>query len=183
MKTKNLILENLNPEGKSEGDCVLRAITKVESDKTYEQIRQEIVKDNEDKYCYRIPVVYEKYLFELGYLEALGNGLVNKKSDFTRYGITTFNMAALLSKAIGTPILAISYSHMVAVMPDGKIYDSWDSGKKRVFSLYIKDAGKLFDGLNWSEHWFERRPNGEAILRHYTTNEEVAAWKDGVRIR
>lgn len=182
-KTKNFKVENLNPEGKNIGDCVLRAISKIEENVlSYEQIKEEILKNSKDDTTYNLPIIYEPFLEKLGYKKISANGLVNKKSHITRYAITTFNMATLLAKEINTPVLGVSYTHMAACMNDGKLYDSWDSGRRRIHHIFIKDADKLFEGIDVNEDcWFERKPNGTIIL-YDKKNKELAKWKDGEKI-
>lgn len=185
MATKNFIMENTNPNNERVGDCVIRAITKLE-EKPYEEILEDITKDNADKYCYQLPEVYRRYLEENGYQTIMGNGLSwQKPKNGSRYGITTINMAALLSKAIGKPIAVASNTHMAAVLPDGLIYDTWSSGRRKAKEFYIKDGKEFLKEFNITTKdlmkvWFERLPNGTAIL--YNDLEELARWKNGERI-
>lgn len=182
--SKNFIEENLNPNGKNEGDCVVRAISKSE-DKEYEKIMYDLVHNMQDKECYKIPSHHNKYLTDNGYKMIMGNGAKELKRGNSRYGITTVNMAALLSQAIGQNILAVTNTHMAACLPDGKIYDSWDSARRKVIYFFIKDGENFLDEFEikpqeFGTTWFERLPNGTAIL--HKNGQEVAKWKNGERI-
>lgn len=111
--------ENLNPEGKSVGDCVIRALSKALNqswEKTYVDLS-----------------AHGLVLHDLPSANSVwGNYL--RRNGFTRHIIpdvcpNCYTVAEFCRDyPTGTYILALS-GHVVAVK-DGDYYDTWDSGKE-----------------------------------------------------
>lgn len=195
--TMNFIKENMNPNNDNIGDCVLRAIARLEKDNmTYDEVLNRLKELNPNEFskmedAYKIPLVYETILEELGYIRFKTN------VDFikTRYRITSVNMASLFAKDFGTDVLALTNNHAVAALSDGSFSDTWNSGRKRVIEFFIKDNDGILEEImsennvrtiingkkiTYLDTWFERLPNRTINL--YYKKEIIAKFKDGERI-
>lgn len=184
MTSKNLIRLNKNPEGKNIDDCVIRAISKSE-ERDYNEVLEDISSVLGPGETYQQSNINSKYLTDRGYKRFLGNFKTFQNMYGTRYGITTVNMAALLSQAIGKKVIVVTNSHMVACDTNGKFYDTWDSSRRRAMNLYIEDGDNFFKDIIKDEkyiinHWFERLPNGTVNL--FKELNIIASWKNGERI-
>ena len=121
------IFYNPNPEGKSVGDCVVRAITKL-LNKTWEQVYTELClqgfisgdmpSSNSVWITYLKNKGYKKYLIP----------------DSCPDCYTVADFAA--DNPIGTFLLGTGEHVVIAI--DGNYYDSWDSGKEIVIYYFTK---------------------------------------------
>lgn len=121
------IYYNPNPNSKSVGDCVVRAISKVMNqswDKTYIElcIQGYLMKDFGDS-----NQVWDSYLRGCGFVRKI---IPNTCPDC--YTVRDF----CYDHPVGSYILAIG-SHVVAVK-NGNYYDSWDSGNESPIFFYKK---------------------------------------------
>lgn len=120
-----------NPKGekaKKTGDCTIRAITKIEQiswieafDKLVEIARQNFDLPNSMN-------TIEEYLTQQGYEKVA----IKAEKGSTRPTIYSFAE----EHKTGTYLLRVAH-HVVAVV-DGHYFDSWDSGRKSLYSYYIK---------------------------------------------
>ena len=110
------------------GDCVIRALTKVEN-KSWVEVFDELAPIAREMQC--MPngkPCYEEFLKRRGY-EYVG---VSNKRGTKRPTVSSF---ALAHKQ-GVFIARVAH-HIVAVI-DGRFYDTWDSGWKSLYGYWIK---------------------------------------------
>lgn len=110
------------------GDCVIRALTKVEN-KSWVEVFDELAPIAREMQC--MPngkPCYEEFLKRRGY-EYVG---VSNKRGTKRPTVSSF---ALAHKQ-GVFIARVAH-HIVAVI-DGRFYDTWDSGWKSLYGYWVK---------------------------------------------
>lgn len=120
---------NPNPEGRNISDCTLRsycAAFDITWDEAFD-IASKVAKENSSMIQY----VADKVLTEE--FHCIVDEKYNKKSVKSKDRITVAEFA--LSHPYGTYILHVR-QHQVTVI-DGKYWDSWDSGKKKIDTVYL----------------------------------------------
>lgn len=128
---------NPNPLGKTVGDCVIRAISKImkyDWDKTYVEVS---LQGFEAKDILTSNPVWGAYLRKNGFKRYV---IPNTCPDC--YAVRDF----CLDHPVGEFILATG-SHVIAVV-DGNYYDSWDSGNETPVYFWtreINERGDLYD--------------------------------------
>ena len=109
------------------GDCVIRALTKVE-DKTWVEVYDELVPIAREFQCMpNSKPAYTEYMKRKGYTYV---GVSNKKGT-TRPTVSSFALAHKEGRYV-----AVVANHLVAIV-DGRFHDTWDSGKKCLYGYWI----------------------------------------------
>lgn len=121
---------NPNPEGKSVGDCPVRAIAKA-LDKSWEEVY--------------IGLVLQGFMLgDMPNADAVW-GPYLKQHGFKRYMLPDdcpdcYTAADFASDNVeGTYILSMPGKHVICVQ-DGVIYDSWDSGREVPTYYWVKES-------------------------------------------
>lgn len=143
-----LFIYNMNPDNKSIGDCVLRAITNfsvaIDHDKiegTDKDLERELYNQHKMnilsiKNRYDIVTAFGPYLDSIGFVRIRVSENVQ---------IKTFNQLAKFCDRFNTPALGVANNHMVFIDNKGVAIDTWNSILKRLKYFYIKksDADRL----------------------------------------
>lgn len=162
-----LFIYNMNPENKSIGDCVLRAITNftISNDLGLVEgsdLAQEKAWYNKHKNAilfrnirYNTPAAFGPYLNEQGFVRIRVDENVQ---------IKTFNQLASFCKNFGVGALGVANNHMIFTDKTGTMIDSWNSTLKRLKYFYIKqteaDRLGLKYGIDESPYYlFEKKVN------------------------
>lgn len=161
MPNKKFIKENMNPEGKNIGDCVLRSLAKMFQDElTYSEIKDEMARlvveaSKKSRYAYKDvseleknfytrPFNYEEFIKEANMIAVDVRDYLTRKTSENMKSVSTFGRLQKFAKQEKISPLAVSNSHMAFINKEG-IYDTWDSSRRivREFYIHIDDAKKL----------------------------------------
>lgn len=143
--TKNFVDHNTNPFDKNTGDCVIRALS-LAMNKSWGDVMIDLayVSANFSGMMVNNVRTWGHYLEENGWRKIPIDYQMNVK-----YTISTVNRVALLSdKFHGRPIICSVDGHLVTCY-NGKYFDTWDSGRKKILAIWVKDDFPKDSGIGY----------------------------------
>ncbi len=129
--TDTFHFSNLNPKGRSTGDCVVRAFAAF-LNLSWEQVYTELAQFGlEHATAMNCPETYVKFLLSKGWEKEP----MPRRSDRTKY--TGREFCKELAKPGYVYILAMA-GHLTFVGADSRIWDTWDCGEKSVGNVWSR---------------------------------------------
>jgi hypothetical protein len=124
----NWIRENVNPEGRKTGDCVIRAVAVATGQTWHEAFDGLACVAREMCYPMGVPETVDIYLISLGFKKVSLKVVKGERRKTVRE----------LAMECTSPAVLRAANHMVAADGKGNYVDTWCSGSKAVYCYWIK---------------------------------------------